>query len=242
MEHQLRGPPLYAQVFEALREQIRTGNLDVGHQLPTEDQLQAQYRVSRNTIRAALDKLVLAGLISRQAGRGTFVSRRDSRVSGWSITNVDDLIDLSFSSYRLISAAPVPARQHTAPAMFETGSDEMLFLVHRVSIGPEGAYATTQTWFPYAIGSRLPVAEMENRPLLKMVEELGLRIVRAEQIATAEPANAGVAADLDLPVGAPVLVLERTYFDAQGRVLEHARVTHRSDRYAQSVTFSRGDV
>lgn len=242
MRDDLRNAPLYVQLFEALRARIRSGELDVGQQLPTEDQLQAQYAVGRNTVRAALDKLVRAGLISRQAGRGTFVTRRDSRITGWSISNVDDLIDLSFSSYRVLSAGPVPATRHPAPALFEAGPDDQLFLVHRVSIGPDGPYASAQTWFPHAIGSRLSVAEMSSRPLLKMVEELGLRIVRAEQLAAAEAASPETASELDLPAGAPVLVLERTYFDEQGRALEQARVSHRSDRYAQSVTFSRGEV
>jgi DNA-binding transcriptional regulator YhcF (GntR family) len=69
-----RGPiPKHHQLAEILRAMIRAGDLQPGDQVPTEDKLCARYGVSRGTVRQALDTLAREGLVSREAGRGTFV-------------------------------------------------------------------------------------------------------------------------------------------------------------------------
>jgi DNA-binding LacI/PurR family transcriptional regulator len=65
--------PLYIQVKERLREDFHTerGNRAVGR-LPSLNELQIQYRVSRPTISKALAALTAEGLLVKEDGRGTF--------------------------------------------------------------------------------------------------------------------------------------------------------------------------
>lgn len=65
--------PLYAQLEAALREGIRRGAWKPGVPLPSDRELSVQWRVSRHTVRQALDALVRDGLVERRQGRGTFV-------------------------------------------------------------------------------------------------------------------------------------------------------------------------
>src|SRR5690242_20672138 len=72
--------PLYRQIAADLRRQIEYGELSPGSQLPTEDDLRALYKrdqseekVSRNTVRAAIDVLISLGLVETRPGQGTFV-------------------------------------------------------------------------------------------------------------------------------------------------------------------------
>lgn len=67
---------MYRQIAEELREQIESGMLAPGSQLPTELELRERYTASRNTIRDALRWLTIRGLITARAGQGTFVSQR----------------------------------------------------------------------------------------------------------------------------------------------------------------------
>ena len=46
---------------------------------------------------------------------------------------------------------------------------------------------------------------------------------------------------LDVELGEPLLVLERTHFARNGRPFQFARVLYRTDRYQQVVYFSRRD-
>jgi len=65
--------PLYYQLKEVLKQQIRVGHLAPHTAIPSEPELVAQYHVSRATVRQALTELVHEGLLYRQHGRGTFV-------------------------------------------------------------------------------------------------------------------------------------------------------------------------
>jgi GntR family transcriptional regulator len=68
--------PLYRQIAEDLRQQIESGALPPGGQVPTELELRERYSASRNTIRDALRWLTARGLIDARAGQGTFVLER----------------------------------------------------------------------------------------------------------------------------------------------------------------------
>ena len=65
--------PLHEQLVSQLRERIRT-SMAPHSQIPAERDLAREYEVSRNTVRAALAKLEMMGLIYRRRGRGTFVA------------------------------------------------------------------------------------------------------------------------------------------------------------------------
>jgi GntR family transcriptional regulator len=60
---------------------------------------------------------------------------------------------------------------------------------------------------------------------------------RAIQVAQALAAPKPIAEMLDLAVGAPVLLLERTLLTRDGIPLEHAQVFCRPDRYRQIIEF-----
>lgn len=68
------GLPKYQQVTEALMAQIQSGQLAAGSQVPTEAELCDEYGVSRVTVRHALQYLEAEGMLSRERGRGTFVT------------------------------------------------------------------------------------------------------------------------------------------------------------------------
>jgi GntR family transcriptional regulator len=75
----LRSAPAYQQVAEAVRQEILTGELIPGTQLPTEKELCSQFAASRITIRRALQILGDEQLIERRQGVGTFVSLTPTR-------------------------------------------------------------------------------------------------------------------------------------------------------------------
>jgi GntR family transcriptional repressor for pyruvate dehydrogenase complex len=60
---------LYGQIFE----QIVSGRLAVGAQLPSENEICEQFGVSRPVVREALLRLKADGLVATQQGRGSFV-------------------------------------------------------------------------------------------------------------------------------------------------------------------------
>lgn len=69
--------PLYHQLKEIIKEQIRAGRLLPGQTIPSEIELTRTYKLSRYTVRQAISDLVAEGILRRVHGTGTFVS--DSR-------------------------------------------------------------------------------------------------------------------------------------------------------------------
>lgn len=76
--------PLYRQIAQDLMRKIEAGTLEPdlpgalapGRQLPNEEDLKAEYRASRNTVREAIKWLAIRGLVGTRPGLGTFVAER----------------------------------------------------------------------------------------------------------------------------------------------------------------------
>ncbi|WP_455835962.1 FadR/GntR family transcriptional regulator [Pseudarthrobacter siccitolerans] len=60
-------------VFNAIRQEIESGRLEVGSKLSSEATLSQQYAVSRSVIREALRSCTALGLTVTKTGKGTFV-------------------------------------------------------------------------------------------------------------------------------------------------------------------------
>lgn len=70
--------PIYTQVIEQVRQQVASGKLKAGDQLPTVRALASDLRVNFNTIARAYRLLDEAGIISTQQGRGTYILEEPS--------------------------------------------------------------------------------------------------------------------------------------------------------------------
>lgn len=61
-------------IRDNLSDDIRSGRLSAGDQLPTETQLADRFAIGRHSVRRALEALARDGKISIEQGRGTFVA------------------------------------------------------------------------------------------------------------------------------------------------------------------------
>lgn len=66
----------FERVARELRERITTGEYAPGEQLPSIDDLVADYDYNKDTIRRAMGVLRDEGLVVIRPGLGTFVARR----------------------------------------------------------------------------------------------------------------------------------------------------------------------
>jgi GntR family transcriptional regulator len=67
------GTPIYTQIVEQVKQQVISGELKPGDQLPTVRALALELRVNFNTVARAYRLLDEAGIISTQQGRGTYI-------------------------------------------------------------------------------------------------------------------------------------------------------------------------
>ena len=72
---------LHVQLHNQLRELILSGRWSGGSRIPSENQITSHLNISRSTVRLALQRAELEGLVERLPGKGTFVanlSRKES--------------------------------------------------------------------------------------------------------------------------------------------------------------------
>ena len=68
------GLPIYTQIVNQIQNQLATGGLKPGDQLPTVRALAQELRVNFNTVARAYRILDEARIISTQQGRGTYIT------------------------------------------------------------------------------------------------------------------------------------------------------------------------
>lgn len=84
--------PLYYQLKEEIKHKIKSGYIQPGEKLPSENEMISQYGIGRLTIREALSQLVNEGYLEKKQGMGTFC--KAIQVSKESL-NIDVLLDTS---------------------------------------------------------------------------------------------------------------------------------------------------
>jgi GntR family transcriptional regulator len=72
------GVPGYNQIVEQIQQEIVSGRLKPGDQLPTVRALASDLRINFNTVARAYRILDEMGIISTQHGRGTFILEQPS--------------------------------------------------------------------------------------------------------------------------------------------------------------------
>jgi GntR family transcriptional regulator len=237
--------PLYYQLENLLREKINSGGFAPGDRLPTESELILQYGVSRITVRQALQALADDGLIERRQGRGTFVAERRTRKRKFAgVTHLtgslDELIEMGRETpVQLLEMNRVEADAHEAE-LLGLKPGEPVYRLKRLRARDDQPYSLILNYLPAEIGARLTREELSRGVLLQLLEtKFGLHLTEARQQITAELADPYVAQLLKVRVGSPLLSIERTVYDKDGRPVEYVHTLYRSDLYSYSVFLTR---
>lgn len=236
------GRPLYEQIAERLREQILGGALVAGARLAPEYELARQFGASRITIRGALEVLKREGLVVTRQGLGSFVRPARVRQVLARLEPLDDaLAEQGLApTTRLLDYAFVPAPEAVRSGLGLPEGAEVL-LTRRLHGDANGPLAHVSMYLPAELGEQFSRRDLEahQHPVFELLpSRLGLAIGRATQNVRAEAADAAVARALGVREGTPVLVCERTTFDADGRPIVFNVFTFRADRFEFRVTLS----
>lgn len=219
------GAPLYAQIADDLRRQIRSGTRPPGSPLPTEQSLQEIYGVSRSVVRQALDILAQDRLISREQGRGTIVlptdhHRRRAREAGGLRQQIAALG--GELSTRIITLELLSPDVEVAAVL----GDHDVWRLERVRSVDGEPTIHMVTWIPQRLAPTLSQATLGGGSLHDWMRAHGLSPKGGPRQLRAAAAEPSTAAFLDVDPGSPVTLLEGETRDASGRVLEMFSAWH----------------
>ncbi|MCD9020878.1 GntR family transcriptional regulator [Cohnella silvisoli] len=91
--------PKYLQLKEEILSWIAGGRYRPGDKLPSENELAEQFSLSRQTVRQSIGELVQEGWLTREQGKGTFVSRLSADRRSSSGNRTVGIITTSISDY-----------------------------------------------------------------------------------------------------------------------------------------------
>lgn len=94
--------PTYRIVYETIRKHIQEEVYKQGTLLPSENDLCVLYRVTRPTIRKALDSLVNEGYIKKHQGKGSIVMGAPKGIGILSITGTTSAIGQDFLKTKIV--------------------------------------------------------------------------------------------------------------------------------------------
>lgn len=239
--------PLYVQLRETLRRDIRDRGLRPGDRIPTEAQLEAQYGVSRATIRQAVGDLELEGVLRRVQGSGTFVATPKIQHVPV-LTSFSELLRSQGyePSHRLLESSVVPAPDEVARELAIEVGEPCRFLWRLFTADGEPV-GVSRTWLSLAVigdaDRRIEQDAAHDRSLYALLDEGSDEPMLHHATETINPVPAGEAEAelLGCEVGTPLLLIHRSTFTADDRPVEWTRLVFVPGRYEYRVELHRPD-
>ncbi|HSK68234.1 MAG TPA: GntR family transcriptional regulator [Candidatus Limnocylindria bacterium] len=224
--------PIYYQLKLLIKEKIDGGLLNNGDMLPTEESLSAALGISRPTVRQGMQELVTEGYLSRQKGKGTFVTRQKIEVNYvakherfYETVRKNGFVP----SARVLEFGVVPAVPQVNEIL-QIGADEELYVLRRLFLGNDSPMMFSVS---YTQASRFPGLlqyEFTKQSLYATLRDVyrtpvaGIR--REVGCANADRAEAEL---LGVSKGRAIFIVDNLGLDAAGRPVEYSVSYYRSE-------------
>lgn len=221
---------VYIQIADDLREQISSGRLRPGDDIPTEAELAARWSTSRGPIRNALAALRGEGLIETTRGRPARVVARKA----------DQAVDMSvpFTRWaRELGVVPGARTQQVSlrragpakAAALDIDEDDMVVVVIRLRLLDGRPTMLERLCYIEPVGRLLLDVDPDSISITEFLGSRGHPIVNLQHEIDAVAADDEDAELLRVPVGSPILRLTRTSRGPDGRIFEASEDRYLSD-------------
>ena len=221
--------PKYAQIADIFRQRIARGVWAKGARLPANEELAAEFGVSRVTVRQAVDLLARDGVIEAQQGRGTFVTGAVTQDRWLKVeTTLTDLAEV----YRDTSPEIINISESrtNAPLFPEDGKPAAKYVfMRRVHSRNKRPYCVISIYLDEKV-FRLSPKRFRNETVIPILHDLrDPAIESARQTLTIGTADLEVAKLLHVPLNSPVAEVRRVFTATDGTVIYLGEVTYRGD-------------
>ena len=233
--------PIYAQVADILADGIqRESGKNLGSQLPSENALAQEFKVSRVTVRQALKRLEARGLIYSEQGRGYFkTANRMGGVSGFhsftrEVQKAGGTPGTVVLECRIVDQLPAEMQSHLK---VQHPANVALMYLKRIRTINSNPVAFEDTYLPLSMYPGIEALNLGAGSLYSQIEERW-GVVPAWADALIEPvaATEEQATALEVPVGTPLLAAWRVTMTENDQVAEYAKSTYRGGDFMLHVS------
>lgn len=234
--------PLHKQAESYLRVLIELDEFKDGKMLPNEVELSEQLKMSRNTLRQAINTLVSEGLLIRKRGVGTRVAEKNiySEATNWlSFSQEMKILGLEIENFELHITRQMPSEE--ARSFFSISPDTKVLRIERL----RGKVNFPFVYFISEFNPAVPLDGTENfnRPLYDILRNDYQIIVKtSKEEISAAPANNFIASKLEIETGDPILIRKRAVSDKNGKPIEYNIGWYRADSFTYKIESARSGV
>ncbi|OUS05462.1 hypothetical protein A9Q96_11990 [Rhodobacterales bacterium 52_120_T64] len=232
--------PRYAVVAQALIDEILSGRYPVGSNLPTENMLCKQFKISRHTTREAIRQLQELGLVTRRAGFGTTV-KSDRLVQRYVHVGdtVSDLYQYAQDIVLRVTDTSDIETDAQAAALLGCKQGQRWLKLHglRVRSGETLPISLTDIHIPHAYRQVQDDIENFGQPIYSLIQKrFGLELAEVRQQVSATTLQQHEAEALLADQGAPALRITRHYYSATSELFEISLNLYPAERFTYSNT------
>ena len=226
--------PLYYQLQEELRHNIKAGIYKSGEMIPTEKVLELNYGVSRITVRKAIEELAHEGLLTKKQGKGTVVTRKlleddTSVLKGF--TEKMEALGKKVST-EVLSIEEIKADESISKNLDISIGEQVMKIKRLRKIDGEILEIFT-VYIPSKYG--IPVTEDFSESVFGIYSKYGLKPSYSDRIIQAINIDKEVAVLLGAHKGDAGMQLHYITFDTKHRIIEYAEGICRGDYYSYRV-------
>lgn len=227
--------------MEKIKQTITNERLKPGDALPTEEELQKSFGVSRATVRCALGELERQHIIERRQGVGTFVTRpplaRDLRA----LTSfTEEMIARGLAPSTTLIAYETPDESDVPEEL----SGIPVVRVVRLRLADSQPISIHDAFIPTAIANqcgftRAQLKQDGSLSLYAQLEAAGYFVDSAREHVTAVAATARQARLLGVKTGAPLIKTVRVSWTRNEQILEHITAYSHPEHFEYTITLAR---
>lgn len=225
--------PLYYQLAELLREQIRQGQFRPGSQVPSERLLSEQYDISRMTARQAVAYLIREGTLVVRRGFGTFVAAPKLTHDALHLLGFsEEVAHRGSTSVSQVLEQQVTRAPDAVSAALHVSADTPIIKIMRLRLADNVPLLLETSFVPLEICPALRDADLAVQSLFAVLEHVGgVTLKRTKQDLEATIANEYECELFHLPPNAPMILLAGMTYDINERPIEYFKAVYRGDRF-----------
>jgi GntR family transcriptional regulator len=230
--------PLHYQLKEIIQEMIENEELLPGQAIPPEREICEFQGVSRMTVNKAILTLVNEGVLYREQGRGTFVSKAKVKQALEHLKGfTEEMSEKGLKAdSKILSFSIKEATKKNRELLEMKDDDKLVIEINRLRLLNDEPYSLETVWIPHSLCPDLTKELIDGSSLYKIFKEkYKYSLEKAKQ--TVEPIilNEYQSELLNLNENSLALLFKRTTYLSDNTPIEHTREIYRSDKYKYEI-------
>jgi len=202
-------------------QQVIDGIWNPGDMLPSEQQLGKNFNVSQGTIRKALDEMTAENIFVRKQGKGTFVSNHSTNSSLFQFFRIVGDGDKE----EILYSKGISLRRGTANLTeierLQLNQGDRVIRIKRIRFLDDTPAVYESISLPVKIYQKfVKIDDLPNTLYALYESQYGTKVMKIVETIRATAAKKEEAQMLEVPVGEPILAIDRTSIALDGNHVE----------------------